>query len=575
MRRVFIIVLFLASIACSAIAAGPPVALDTWAEIFTALDSVAPSDPISVKSQGAVGDGVVLLGCSMTAASAVLNCTDGAFVAGDVSKVIAVYDAGPTTNGFLQPLSTTIVSRQSATQVTLTVAATTSVTNSERVIYGTNDTAALQAVVDAVADAGGGVVYFPKGVYLGSINLPCAKVGTWIQGTCTRTYNNISIRGAGRDASQLENWDVAVSATYQGVIHMGKAAEITALEAGNDRLKNIIIADLTVRQVKNPTNVRQVIVGQQTYNVQVFNTRGIGPSHECYIMGGGAKSQRWVVHNNDMGPCGQGGPAYANNTSALNIQGEDWLVHSNVVRESGQGVEMGARRGVLLNNKLIGTPGISVLAVNVGNTSPGIWDNLIQGNLIKDYPGGVIVTNSLGTASTTRIIGNEFINSSVNINSGLETNSLQEGIAVTHVHETSIVKGNHFFYDTRPSNFPIQIGEGGNAQAGKESVVVSDNLITFTKQYLIGTSGGTHDNEECTADAFGGSCRLPVGVIALAGPYGGVAVNGYLPTVIFSNNTVRAPNGAVSSGTDVSFQNSTDTARLKINNFFANYTIIP
>jgi hypothetical protein len=84
---------------------------------------------IDVHDFGAVSDGQVALDCSMTAGSAVVNCASSHFAAGDVGKVSAAYDNGPTTSGFVQPLSTTIASFQSATQITLSATASNSTTS--------------------------------------------------------------------------------------------------------------------------------------------------------------------------------------------------------------------------------------------------------------------------------------------------------------------------------------------------------------------------------------------------------------------------------------------------------------
>lgn len=67
------------------------------------------------------------------------------FLPSDPGKYIIIPSAG----GFLNvPLVTTIASYQSATQVTLTVAATRSV-SSQGAVYGTDDTAAVQAAINA------------------------------------------------------------------------------------------------------------------------------------------------------------------------------------------------------------------------------------------------------------------------------------------------------------------------------------------------------------------------------------------------------------------------------------------
>jgi hypothetical protein len=99
------------------------------------------------ESYGAKGDGKLIGDLSVTNGSAVVTSASAAFVAGDVGKSIMINGAIGANN---IALITTIASRQSATQVTL--AATASVTSTGMsAIYGTNDTAAIQAAVDAAS----------------------------------------------------------------------------------------------------------------------------------------------------------------------------------------------------------------------------------------------------------------------------------------------------------------------------------------------------------------------------------------------------------------------------------------
>lgn len=519
----------------------------------------------------AVGDGKVATDCSITAVTAALTCTTSHFAATDVGKVIAVYGAGPTTATFLQPLSTTIAAYVSATAVTLTDNATTTVSNSERVVWGTNNTTAIQAAVDAAADNLSGTVYFPPGHYLAlSITLPCAKIGTWAAGTCTKEYNNIYLRGASRETSTIENWDITAGGTTS-LIYLGRFAEIPALEAGNDRLSNITISDLTLREVKHATGTPFTIASYATQDVTIARTVGIGYSYECYVMGGGSKSLRWHVYENVMGPCGNGGPNYANFTSALNINGEDWTAHDNYVSESGQGAELGSHRARFFNNTLIGSGINGSIGINTGSTGSGIWDNTIQGNLIKNFSVAIQTTNTIGTINRTHILNNRIMNGGITIHSGLDTNSVVEGDADDTIHGTSTIKGNTFFWDTLPTGVAIAVGELGAVQSGLESVSIENNLFQFTKQYL---DAGAQVGDECTIDAVDGTCRIPMGVLALAGPYGNATVDGYYPLVTFKNNVIQGPIGAVPpSGKVIQFQNSTLPARLHISNLQSNFPV--
>lgn len=114
---------------------------------------------------GAVGNGIIGTAGSVTAASTAFTATGSAFVAGDVGKLIAIEGAGAANylaTGY-QPHITTIAAYVSPTQVTLTVAATRTVSGVEYA-YGTDDTTALQTAWAALANDW--MLYHPTGIYL-------------------------------------------------------------------------------------------------------------------------------------------------------------------------------------------------------------------------------------------------------------------------------------------------------------------------------------------------------------------------------------------------------------------------
>jgi hypothetical protein len=115
----------------------------------------APYGALGNGKVNAVGDGHI------TSGLAVFTSASGAFVAGDVGKAFSVLGAGAAGATLL----TTILSYQSATQVTLANAAGTTVTTSGY-CYGTDDTAAIQGALNACITAGGGIVFAPPGIYL-------------------------------------------------------------------------------------------------------------------------------------------------------------------------------------------------------------------------------------------------------------------------------------------------------------------------------------------------------------------------------------------------------------------------
>ncbi len=117
----------------------------------------------NVKDYNALGNGKIVNDGAMSASSAVLTSATASFTSADVGKAVMVKGAGSGTVADGRVHNTTILSYQSATQVTLASNATNTI-SSARVVWGTDDQAAIQAALDAAANKG--VVSFGNGVYV-------------------------------------------------------------------------------------------------------------------------------------------------------------------------------------------------------------------------------------------------------------------------------------------------------------------------------------------------------------------------------------------------------------------------
>jgi hypothetical protein len=110
---------------------------------------------------GAAGDGVHLIDGVVSGTS--LSSASAEFTDGDIGKLVHIERAGASG---LTVFSTTIAARVSNTAVTLAQAAPTAVASGADVVYGTDDTEAIQAALDAAGILGAAKLLFPASVYL-------------------------------------------------------------------------------------------------------------------------------------------------------------------------------------------------------------------------------------------------------------------------------------------------------------------------------------------------------------------------------------------------------------------------
>jgi len=146
---------------------------------------------VSVANYGAVGNVKVVADGAMTAGSTTLTSATAGFVAADVGKGVIVQAAGPLDpQPVRSSLTTTIAAVTNGTTVTLAAAAAAT-TSAARVVWGTDDTAAFQSAIDAVAAIdGGGIVDVPAKPYLITFGTPTRRFGLEMK-------SNVWLRGIG------------------------------------------------------------------------------------------------------------------------------------------------------------------------------------------------------------------------------------------------------------------------------------------------------------------------------------------------------------------------------------------
>ncbi len=121
-----------------------------WADVSTnTANLVQKGDALfNVKDYGALGDGKRLTGVTSSSGSSSVTVSTGAFTSADVGKVAIIYTVSAA--GTI----TTIQSVQSSTQITLaTTAGITAGSGSGLIVYGTDNTTAMQNAITAAGSS--------------------------------------------------------------------------------------------------------------------------------------------------------------------------------------------------------------------------------------------------------------------------------------------------------------------------------------------------------------------------------------------------------------------------------------
>jgi hypothetical protein len=419
----------------------------------------------------------------------------------------------------------------------------TMLTTSPRVVWGTDDSVAVQAAIDAAATTGGGAVFFPSGITLASgISMPCSAVGFSRWGyTCTHAYNNIELKGNGRNISILEN---SVISGTQSILNVGSMAWASFIYPGSDWIRGLKIHDLSFRNplTFSTTNLMQPLVVGSTYNSEIYNSQVVSNSTEgFYLMGNfGMK-----VHDNTAGPCG---------LSCYNMTGENEEAYDNTMVVSAQCFEMGSTNSKFHDNfcDFRGRSGAANNGCfNIGSTNGGIWSNSVENNTcIGD---GIGVGNVNGMACNTTVRGNVVFDGGISIGTGLDYNLLTNRSNLTTCptgHGTSTIKDNILIGNL--ASFGIS---GGST----ESLVMEHNQVVWSSSRC---QAGANRGMLCAIDTDCPSsfCGFGNGSGAGGFSFGGIAL--WAPSTRYSRYsyvTPSVPNGymyaqitsstAVTSGT--------------------------
>jgi hypothetical protein len=289
---------------------------------LTNLGGVAKGSLVlNVKDYGALANYATSTTGAITTGTAIFtDTTHGAFSAGSVGQYITVVGAGAAGIDF----STTILSVQSGTQVTLNANASTTVSGATYA-FGTSDTVAINAAITA-ASTTGATVYFPPGGY--------------VLGATITPANNVSLVGAGIGTTTL--WPFGTT-----------AAVLLQATSGNP-LTNFTMAHLTIDGARQAgaysVSIKGIFIQYTSHMtlddliVQNCIATGIGTDfltngttiHNCRAIGNGRTNQG-------------GGSGAGSNGIGIGVGQhavEDWVVSDCVASGNGRyGIMMESQTG--------------------------------------------------------------------------------------------------------------------------------------------------------------------------------------------------------------------------------------
>lgn len=421
-------------------------------------------------------------------------------------------------NGVASLTGTTLTPSQiPATVVTNTEIGITSVTDSAYGATGngtSDDSAAIQAAIDAANTAGGGIVYFPPGTY---------RVGTRIE-----LKSGVSLVGAGRQytklrgmsglatsvivglsgtaASDLEIRGLTIDADYSGA-----ALNINGIQVTNGN--RILIDDCTV------TNVAKTgIVFTTSTDCRVINSRinGTGLAQASVgfgvLLSGGTGSK---VHDNYFTACN--GMNIGGNTNALNASAVNNVCdHSATPRTTvSGGGQQPATSGTLTVVSTAGFPANGTLTI------AGIVGAITYTGLTATTFTGC--AGASGTATDGGVARNGY-----------------ESIGITDGCESWLIKGNR----------SIDSGDNGISVSANKSVV-EGNIIDSPQFHGIALAGGN------SSIVIGNWIRNPGS--STANSYSGIRVTDQANSIIALNRIFDDRGGSAMMRSGVrELNNSTD-----------------
>jgi hypothetical protein len=255
--------------------------------------STAGRTVLTPEASGAVGDARMVLDASISTGTATLTSASAAFVAGDVGKGIWIAGAGASG----AQLSTTILSRTSATVVVLNTNAGTTVSNAT-MVTGTNNTSALSTwfgLASATTElrATPGAIYAHDGTITmtGKTNALVDFGGAEFWGTIQtasaikfKTFTGLEIRGGRFTVNPPATSRGSTEDHYKLYFEAGTRLRAYGTHVAGSHAAGTLLLDIDDFEYYNPTNDNTMadgfhMTGGSAYG-RVYNPRSTAVSDD-------------------------------------------------------------------------------------------------------------------------------------------------------------------------------------------------------------------------------------------------------------------------------------------------------
>ena len=262
----------------------------------------------NAKAFGAKGDGVFLYDAVISSGSPNLASATANWTSSDVGKSIEVNNGSTGASVVISTIKTIT----DANHVVLNANASATVSSAGFIEYGTDDTAAINALITTVTNAGGGNIFYPCGVYIlngalggtqgenALIQLPViAQGGT--QPLITLEFDGCTANQAPIEDGFVSNIMQGGSILYGMTTESGSSPAIISgpLSLGGFDNVTFISRNLTVRTRQNPLYsalMLSQVANSALYNVRVDVQQGPATTNPTFPTHSGSRgiSMGWI-----------------------------------------------------------------------------------------------------------------------------------------------------------------------------------------------------------------------------------------------------------------------------------------